>query len=64
MSLPDMDGYQVAGTLRERYGSTCRIVAVTGHSGPDDRAAASRAGCDAYLVKPFDRSDILRHLVR
>jgi two-component system, OmpR family, response regulator len=53
MSLPDIDGNAVAATMRARFGDRCWIVALTGYSGKEARDAAHRAGCDAFLVKPF-----------
>jgi CheY-like chemotaxis protein len=58
IGLPDMDGYQVAATIRARYGGATRIVALTGFSGKEDREAAVRAGCDAFVVKPIGASQI------
>jgi CheY-like chemotaxis protein len=58
IGLPDMDGYQVAATIRARFGSASRIVALTGFSGAEERDAAHRAGCDAFVVKPIGASQI------
>lgn len=35
------------------------VIAVTAHALPEDRKSALAAGCDAYLTKPFDRSELL-----
>jgi CheY-like chemotaxis protein len=59
VTLPDMDGFQVAfemRQLRETQGSL--IVALTGHSGDDYRQRARDAGFDEYLVKPADAQAI------
>ena len=58
IGLPDMDGYQVAATIRARYGGGARIVALTGFSGAEERDAAQKAGCDAFVVKPIGASQI------
>jgi CheY-like chemotaxis protein len=55
VSLPDMDGFQVAGELRllaETKGAL--IVALTGYGDDDYRSRALAAGFDEYLVKPAD----------
>ena len=62
VGLPDMDGYEVAAAIRARLGAGCQIVALTGFDGQEERAAALRAGCDAFLVKPFKPLEIERLL--
>lgn len=55
LSLPKLDGYEVARELRQRpYGASMLLVAVTGWSGNDVRAKAAEAGFDFHLLKPFD----------
>ena len=53
IGLPGMDGYEVAGRLRERP-ETARavLVAVTGYGQEEDRRRSRRAGFDHHLVKP------------
>lgn len=58
VGLPDMDGYQVAASVRSRFGAAIRLVALTGLSGRDARARASMAGFDAFLVKPLRLEDV------
>jgi CheY-like chemotaxis protein len=53
LSLPDADGCEVARSLRERAGSSIRLVALTGFSDPGTRRAAEDAGFDRYVVKPL-----------
>ncbi len=53
LSLPDMDGSEVARQIRASWGTTCRIVALTGFSDAARREAAMQAGCDALLLKPL-----------
>ncbi|HEX6184972.1 MAG TPA: response regulator [Pyrinomonadaceae bacterium] len=53
--LPLLDG--VAATRRmRRLGALSRvpIVFLSGHAGPQYQVAARDAGCDDYVVKPFD----------
>jgi CheY-like chemotaxis protein len=55
IGLPDIDGYEVASSLkRDPAVAAVPIVAVTGHGRETDRAQAQQAGFDAYLVKPAD----------
>lgn len=62
LSLPDMDGLSVARTVRERFGSAIRIIALTGFSGAEERAQAIAAGCEQFIVKPL-KMDQLRKLL-
>jgi DNA-binding response OmpR family regulator len=52
IGLPDFDGYELARRIRAQFGTSIRLVAVTGFGQPEDRALARRAGFDAHLVKP------------
>lgn len=60
MSLPEMDGWTVARTLRQtpQFGST-PIVAITAHAMPGDREKTLDAGCDEFLTKPIDVPNFL-----
>lgn len=51
--LPDIDGFQVLGTIRaRRIGAP--VLVLTARSQVDDRVGALDLGADDYLVKPFD----------
>lgn len=57
--MPGMDGFETARRLRFLPGlSRVRLVALTGHSDPMSRAAATAAGFDHYLVKPPALSEL------
>ncbi len=59
LSLPGMDGYEVAQRLRDRpYGSGLVLVALTGWSGREVQAKAAEAGFDYHLLKPVDWPDL------
>ncbi|HEX7313805.1 MAG TPA: response regulator [Pyrinomonadaceae bacterium] len=65
--LPLLDGVAATRRLRGLAAlSKVPIVFLSGHAGPQSQAAALEAGCDEYLVKPFDiaRLDAIlrRHL--
>lgn len=55
LSLPKLDGWSVAQTLRALpTRSKMIVVALTAHAMAGDEERALAAGCDAYLAKPID----------
>lgn len=55
LSLPDIDGLEVARRLRAHPATaTCPIVAVTGQIEPADESEAFAVGCNGYITKPID----------
>ncbi len=65
IGLPDMDGYEVASSIRRDCGlATTLFIAVSAHD-PDSRAPYAReARFDHYLVKPVELDLLLRLLSR
>jgi len=54
-SLPLLDGIAATRRLRGLPAlSAVPIVFLSGHAGPQHQTAALDAGCDDYIVKPFD----------
>ncbi|HEY5952143.1 MAG TPA: response regulator [Kofleriaceae bacterium] len=62
IGLPDMDGYEVARTLRRDMTHRVRLIAMTGYGQAADRATALQAGFDAHIVKPASADKIMRAL--
>lgn len=63
--LPTMDGFTAAAAIRQAEGASgrrTRIVAVTGHVGPEVGQRVSDAGMDGLLLKPL-QLDHLRNLL-
>lgn len=54
VGLPDMDGYQLARSIRALPGlpENLRLIALTGYGGDEERKRSQAAGFDVHLVKP------------
>lgn len=61
LMLPDMSGFDVAETLRER-GIEVPVIMVTALDEVKDRVAGLRAGADDYIVKPFAFEELLARI--
>jgi len=58
--LPDISGEQICRVIKSK--PQLQDIAVIIVTGKDDQAQLQRAfeaGCDAYVVKPFDEEDLL-----
>jgi len=60
LMLPGIDGMELAKRMREDSG--LMIIMLTARDQVEDRIAGLRAGADDYLVKPFDRQELLARL--
>ena len=60
IGMPDMTGFTVAHTLRQRYGSAKPLlIAITGKDTGSDRRLARSMGFDHYVAKPYDPNEVL-----
>ena len=64
VGLPDLDGYELAQTLRAQHGRRPILIAATGYGQPTDRLRATNAGFDCHFVKPVSVRDIVNVLDR
>jgi CheY-like chemotaxis protein len=63
IGLPVMDGYELAGKLKElRHLENLSLVAVTGYGQAADRERAIAAGFSEHLVKPLDFGQLQRFI--
>jgi two-component system CheB/CheR fusion protein len=63
LGLPDIDGYEVCRTLRRtEVPTSLTLVAVSGRGDDEARRLSVEAGFDAHLLKPIDRTELLRVL--
>jgi CheY-like chemotaxis protein len=59
ISMPGMDGYQVARRLRAMFrDKPLLLVAITAHGFEEDRRRCEEAGFDLHLVKPADPLEV------
>jgi CheY-like chemotaxis protein len=55
ISLPDLDGYEVARQIRRQpWGKVMIMVALTGWGNEEDRRRAIEAGFDHHITKPAE----------
>lgn len=60
MSLPEMDGWEVARRLKSDASTqSIPVIALTAHAMRGDREAALSAGCEDYDTKPIDMTRLL-----
>jgi DNA-binding response OmpR family regulator len=59
--MPGGDGVEVVASLRAR-GLSVPVLMLTARDTPPDRIRGLDAGCDDYLVKPFDFDELLARL--
>src|SRR5512135_3404317 len=55
--LPELDGFEVARTLRKEM--TAAILMLTARDGEIDRVVGLEVGADDYLTKPFSMRELL-----
>jgi two-component system, OmpR family, response regulator MprA len=60
LGLPKLDGIEVAKTLRES--DDVPILVLTARDAVESRVEGLDAGADDYLVKPFERQELLARL--
>ena len=63
IGMPHVDGLAVARWIRSKsWGSSVRLIALTGWGQASDRARTRTAGFDLHLVKPIDPDHLMMHL--
>ncbi len=64
VTLPKLDGYQVAAKIRseEGEGRHVPIIMLTSDGGVEQRVRGLRAGADDYLIKPFHPAELVARI--
>ena len=63
MSLPKMDGFTVAGKIKEEDKTRhIPVIAMTARAMKGDREMILEAGCDDYISKPIEPDDVLKKI--
>lgn len=62
LGLPGMDGMEVARSLRSDGSEEVPILMLTARDAVESRVEGLDAGADDYLVKPFERDELLARL--
>lgn len=61
MQMPVMDGYETTQLICQTYADHAPpIIAMTAHALTGDREKCMRAGCTAYIAKPFKGEDLVQ----
>ncbi len=63
MEMPIMSGYEAAERLRDKNWAG-PIIAITGHTGAEEKQRCLDAGCTDALAKPVDRAQLTNLLKR
>jgi DNA-binding NarL/FixJ family response regulator len=65
LELPDMTGYEVCRDLRDEHGEGLPIFFMSGtRTEALDRVAGLLLGADDFIVKPFDRAELVARVHR
>ena len=61
MAMPEMDGWTATAMIKKKGAATAHIplIALTAHALPGDRQRAMDSGCDEYVTKPMDLSELV-----
>ena len=61
--MPGLDGFAVCRTIKnDPATASIPVVLLTARDRAEDRAAGEKAGCDAYITKPFSPLTLVEKL--
>jgi CheY-like chemotaxis protein len=60
MEMPVMDGYTASRYIRSMpNGKNVPIIALTGHTGENEKLKCIQAGCSGFIQKPIQKTELL-----
>jgi CheY-like chemotaxis protein len=60
MEMPVMDGYTASRYIRSlKNGKDVPIIALTGHTGDNEKDKCVQAGCSGFIQKPIQKVELL-----
>ena len=62
LGLPGMDGIEVCDRIRSSESAEVPVLMLTARADAEDRVTGLDSGADDYLVKPFDRAELLARI--
>jgi two-component system, OmpR family, response regulator MprA len=62
LGLPGMDGIEVCDRIRKSESAGVPVLMLTARADAEDRVTGLDSGADDYLVKPFDRAELLARI--
>jgi len=62
LGLPGMDGIEVCDRIRKSENGEVPVLMLTARADAEDRVTGLDSGADDYLVKPFDRAELLARI--
>lgn len=61
--LPDRSGFEICQTVRQTKGShDVKVILMTARGSQAERRKGLALGADAFLIKPFPTSDLIREI--
>ena len=61
LAMPSMDGWTAAGLIKkDERTAAIPLIALTARAQPSDRHRALEAGCDDYISKPIDLTQLVK----
>ncbi|MFC2048733.1 response regulator [Elusimicrobiota bacterium] len=65
LMLPGIDGFEVCRMIKsDTKSKQIKIIAVSGHSTPENKKRILSCGADTFLGKPFDKKELINALTK
>lgn len=59
INLPDGTGFDLIPTIQQKD-DPCNIVMISAHDGPEEAQKINEYGVDAFIKKPFTKSEVIQ----